>query len=142
AGTSQRYEPGSLPSRPGPATPTHNWAARRALSPPSLSLAVAGFPTGGLGVVRLVWGSLLGEVPVRAVSKRVADTGWITLDTTRPMRKIRMLPGRAGSEYFSLSHKRRASMGRSWCLGSWGVPQNFLFPQRDQPLLPVDMREW
>jgi hypothetical protein len=23
------------------------------------------------------------------------------------------------------------------------VPQNFLFPQRDQPLLlPVDMREW
>ena len=27
---------------------------------------------------------------------------------------------------------------RSWC-----VPQNFLFPQRDQPLLmPVDMREW
>jgi transposase len=28
-------------------------------------------------------------------------------------------------------------------LGSWDVPQNFLFPQRDQPLLlPVDMREW
>jgi transposase len=28
-------------------------------------------------------------------------------------------------------------------LGSWGVPQNFRFPQRDQPLLlPVDMREW
>src|SRR5262249_11657485 len=27
--------------------------------------------------------------------------------------------------------------------GSWGVPQNFLFPQRDQPLLlPVDMHEW
>ena len=28
-------------------------------------------------------------------------------------------------------------------LGSWFMPQNFLFPQRDQPLLmPVDMREW
>jgi transposase len=28
-------------------------------------------------------------------------------------------------------------------LGSWCVPQNFLYPQRDQPLLlPVDMREW
>jgi hypothetical protein len=28
-------------------------------------------------------------------------------------------------------------------LGSWCVPQNFLFPQRDQPLLlPADMREW
>ena len=28
-------------------------------------------------------------------------------------------------------------------MASWGVPQNFLFPQRDQPLLlPVDMREW
>ena len=28
-------------------------------------------------------------------------------------------------------------------MGSWGVPQNFLFPQRDQPLLlPVDMHEW
>jgi transposase len=28
-------------------------------------------------------------------------------------------------------------------LGSWYVPQNFLFPQRDQPLLmPVGMREW
>ena len=27
---------------------------------------------------------------------------------------------------------------RSWC-----VPQNFLYPHRDQPLLlPVDMREW
>src|SRR5690348_12992895 len=26
AGTPQRYEPGSLPSRPGPATPTYNWA--------------------------------------------------------------------------------------------------------------------
>ena len=26
---------------------------------------------------------------------------------------------------------------------SWGVSQNFLFPQRDQPLLmPADMREW
>src|SRR5690242_11571599 len=30
AGTPQRYEPGSLPSRPGPATPTYNWAAIRA----------------------------------------------------------------------------------------------------------------
>jgi transposase len=28
-------------------------------------------------------------------------------------------------------------------LRSWCVPQNFVFPQRDQPLLlPVDMREW
>ena len=28
-------------------------------------------------------------------------------------------------------------------LGILGVPQNFLFPQRDQPLLlPVDMHEW
>ena len=26
---------------------------------------------------------------------------------------------------------------------SWFMPQNFLFPQRDQPMLmPVDMREW
>jgi hypothetical protein len=31
-GTSQRYGPGSLPSRPDPATPTHNQAARRAFS--------------------------------------------------------------------------------------------------------------
>src|SRR5436190_17122441 len=35
------------------------------------------------------------------------------------------------------------SWGRGRCLRSWCVPQNFLFPQRDQPLLmPVDMREW
>ena len=28
-------------------------------------------------------------------------------------------------------------------MGSWCVPQNFVCPQRDQPLLlPVDMREW
>ena len=28
-------------------------------------------------------------------------------------------------------------------MGSWLMPQNFIFPQRDQPLLmPVDMREW
>lgn len=28
-------------------------------------------------------------------------------------------------------------------LGPWFMPQNFLCPQRDQPLLlPVDMREW
>ena len=34
-------------------------------------------------------------------------------------------------------------MKKAQCLGSWCVPQNFLFPQRDQPLLlPVDMREW
>jgi hypothetical protein len=33
--------------------------------------------------------------------------------------------------------------GQALSLGSWCVPQNFLFPQRDQPLLmPVDMREW
>ena len=26
---------------------------------------------------------------------------------------------------------------------SWFMPQNFLYPQRDQPLLlPADMREW
>src|SRR5215813_3524429 len=35
------------------------------------------------------------------------------------------------------------SAGSGWSLGSWCVPQNFLYPQRDQPLLlPVDMREW
>src|SRR5438105_1407272 len=35
------------------------------------------------------------------------------------------------------------SWGRGRCLRSWCVPQNFLYPQRDQPLLlPVDMREW
>jgi transposase len=45
--------------------------------------------------------------------------------------------------YFSLSHKRRASVGQARCLRSWFMPQNFIFPQRDQPLLmPVDMREW
>jgi hypothetical protein len=33
--------------------------------------------------------------------------------------------------------------GRAQGLGSWFMPQNFLFPQRDQSLLlPVDMREW
>ena len=33
--------------------------------------------------------------------------------------------------------------GRPWHLRSWCVPQNFLYLQRDQPLLlPVDMREW
>jgi hypothetical protein len=34
---------------------------------------------------------------------------------------------------------------RCWAakLRSWRVPQNFLLPPRDQPLLmPVDMREW
>jgi transposase len=33
--------------------------------------------------------------------------------------------------------------GQPQFLGSWCVPQNFLFPQRDQPLLlPAVMREW
>ena len=33
--------------------------------------------------------------------------------------------------------------GPGWRLRSWFMPQNFLFPQRDQSLLlPVDMREW
>jgi transposase len=33
--------------------------------------------------------------------------------------------------------------GQARRLRSWFMPQNFLFPQRDQPLLlPVDMREW
>jgi hypothetical protein len=32
---------------------------------------------------------------------------------------------------------------QAWCLGSWCVPQNFLCPQRDQPMLmPLDMRDW
>ena len=44
---------------------------------------------------------------------------------------------------FSLSHKRRAFVGQARRLRSWFMPQNFLSPQRDQPLLlPVDMREW
>src|SRR5262245_48285114 len=35
------------------------------------------------------------------------------------------------------------SAGQARWLRSWCVPQNFLYPQRDQPLLlPVDMREW
>jgi hypothetical protein len=43
----------------------------------------------------------------------------------------------------SLSHKRCGVCAPRRRLGSWFVPQNFLFPQRDQPLLmPVDMREW
>ena len=34
-------------------------------------------------------------------------------------------------------------LGPARRLGSWFMPQNFLCPQRDQPmLLPVDMREW
>jgi hypothetical protein len=34
-------------------------------------------------------------------------------------------------------------LGRPRCLGLWDVSRNFLFPQRDQPLLlPVGMREW
>src|SRR6201986_2716856 len=33
--------------------------------------------------------------------------------------------------------------GQARCLRSWFMLQNFLYPQRDQPLLlPVDMREW
>ena len=48
-----------------------------------------------------------------------------------------------GGAYISLSHKRRASAWPGRRLKSWLMPQNFLFPQRDQPLLlPVDMREW
>src|SRR6266496_6213035 len=43
----------------------------------------------------------------------------------------------------SLSHKRCGVWAPRRRLRSWFVPQNFLFPQRDQPLLmPVDMREW
>jgi transposase len=45
--------------------------------------------------------------------------------------------------FFSLSHKRRASIGPGLVPGIMVTPQNFIFPQRDQPLLlPVDMREW
>ena len=47
------------------------------------------------------------------------------------------------SSQFSLSHKRRASIRAGLVPEIMGMPQNFLFPQRDQPLLmPVDMREW
>src|SRR6266487_3757788 len=43
----------------------------------------------------------------------------------------------------SLSHKRCGVWAPRRRLRSWFVPQNFLYPQRDQPLLlPVDMREW
>jgi len=65
-------------------------------------------------------------------------------------------PGRAES-YCSISGVRRAvatntsacrtngapAWGQARRLGSWFMPQNFLFPQRDQPLLlPADMRDW
>src|SRR6266487_2957795 len=43
----------------------------------------------------------------------------------------------------SLSHKRCGVWAPRRRLRSWFVPQNFLYSQRDQPLLmPVDMREW
>jgi transposase len=42
-----------------------------------------------------------------------------------------------------VAQRARLRGGRAWHLRSWYVPQNFLYPQRDQPLLlPVDMREW
>jgi len=45
--------------------------------------------------------------------------------------------------YFSLSPKRRACIGSGMVPGIMVMPQNGLFPQRDQALLlPVDMGEW
>jgi hypothetical protein len=44
---------------------------------------------------------------------------------------------------FSLSHKQRASLGRGLVLETMMCSAEFLYPQRNQPLLvPVDMREW
>jgi hypothetical protein len=51
--------------------------------------------------------------------------------------------GPSTREYLSLSHKRRPAVGWGRCLEPWCVPQNFLYPQRDQPLLiTLDMCEW
>jgi hypothetical protein len=45
--------------------------------------------------------------------------------------------------YFSLSRKRHACVGSGMVPGIMVMPQNGLFPQRDQALLlPVDVGEW
>jgi transposase len=67
---------------------------------------------------------------------------WQTSDSAddSALAEFMLMPGCA---YPSLSHKRRACLGQTRRLRSWFMPQNFLCPQRDQPLLmPVDMREW
>src|SRR5205814_7030923 len=58
--------------------------------------------------------------------------------------------GRSGSSRRALAMHKTAcringapAWGQARRLRSWFMPQNFLYPQRDQPLLmPLDMREW
>ena len=53
----------------------------------------------------------MGQAPVRAVSNRTADVGWITPDPRRPMRQIRTFTPRAplhkhAAGYTPLGHNR------------------------------------
>jgi len=49
----------------------------------------SGVPAAVLGPVWPVWGSMLGEMSTHAASKRASDTGWISPESTHPMRQMR-----------------------------------------------------
>src|SRR5579863_2302634 len=58
------------------------------------------------------------------------------------MQQIRRFRVRVGMYSPACRTNGAPPQGPARRLGSWFMPQNFLFPQRDQPLLlPVDMRE-
>src|SRR6185312_17565659 len=63
----------------------------------------------------------------------------------RPTRAAadRHVPRRAAAHTSACRINGVPARGQTRRLRSWFMPQNFLFPQRDQPLLlPADMREW
>src|SRR5690349_17286157 len=88
--------------------------------------------------------------PVCGRAPRVLTWGYVPAlrrVASHPMahstRHVRVLSVQRGLDRSACRTNGAPSAGQGRCLGSWGVPQNFLFPQRDQPLLlPVDMREW
>jgi hypothetical protein len=59
------------------------------------------------------------------------------------MRQIRTFTTSATVDKSACRINGAPAWGQARRLRSWFMPQNFLFPQRDQPLLlPADMREW
>src|SRR5439155_8547673 len=70
AGTSQRNEPGSLPSRPGPATPANNWADIVPQAMRCEATACAGTPS------RWHDGAVVVCVCLRQVAAGTGDRGW------------------------------------------------------------------
>ena len=67
---------------------------------------------------------------------------WLSARSSALGRDTAVQGGRQPSHNSACRTNGAPAWGQARRSGSWFMPHNFLFPQRDQLLLPADMREW